>query len=62
MSDFQTFAHVRKDACRVCGRPLTFCSQFKKAMGQHRVEVCEFCRTVRHNEDDPQPVEVGPAL
>jgi len=55
---FEEFAHVRKDACRTCGRPLVFCSQFKK-FGEHRVEVCEFCKTVRHNDDAPEPVVVG---
>lgn len=59
MAEFQTFAHVRKDACRQCGRPLTFCAQFSK-FGHHRVEVCEHCALEWHNDDPPGKVEVGP--
>ena len=59
MSDFQEFARVRKDSCIQCGKPLAFCSQFKK-MGQHRIEVCEFCKTVRHNgKVEDEGIEVG---
>lgn len=58
MSDFQVYAHVRKDPCKTCGKPLTFSTQFKK-FGEHRVEVCEWCKLEWHNQDAPGPVEVG---
>lgn len=59
MTKFEEFARVRMDPCTACGKPLLFCSQFKK-FGEQRVEVCEFCKTVRHNGKIEGDVEVGP--
>lgn len=58
VAKFEEFAHVRIDACRSCGRPLAFSSQFKK-FGEHRVEVCEHCALIWHNDDKPEPVTVA---
>jgi len=57
--DFEEFARVNdpRCPCPVCGKPCTFASNFKK-FGEHRVRVCATCKTVTHNDDKPEPIEV----
>jgi MinD superfamily P-loop ATPase len=59
MGEWKSFARIRLESCRQCGRPLTFCSQFK-AMGEKRFEVCEWCKKCWMNgEAQKGQIEVG---